>query len=130
MINKAILIGNLGRDPEVRHLEGDRCVASLAIATSESYKNKEGERITNTEWHRLELWDGLAKIAEKYLKKGSKVYVEGKLKTDMWEKDGVKHYTTKIRVSVLQMLDSKPQNSEAADGGFINPETGEDDLPF
>ena len=85
-VNKVILIGNLGSDPEVRYLEKDRVVANVSLATSESYTDKQGNRVSQTEWHRLELWDGLAKIAEKYLTKGKQVYVEGKIKTEVIEK--------------------------------------------
>ena len=81
-VNKVILIGNLGSDPEVRHLSNGSVVANFNIATSESYTNKNGERVTQTEWHRIEIWEGLAKVAEQYLKKGQSVYIEGKIKTE------------------------------------------------
>ncbi|SDK79428.1 single-strand DNA-binding protein [Catalinimonas alkaloidigena] len=104
-VNKVILIGNLGSDPEIRHLESGSTVANFNIATSESYTSKNGERITQTEWHRLELWDGLARIAEQYLKKGNTIYVEGKLRTESWQdKDGVSRSTTRVRVTNLTML--------------------------
>ena len=96
-VNKVILIGNLGRDPEVRHLESGASVASFSIATTESYKDRNtGERRDVTEWHNIVLWRGLADIAEKYLRKGSTVYIEGKLRTRSWEKDGVTRYTTEV----------------------------------
>ena len=79
-VNKAILLGNLGKDPEIRRLDDGRAVANFSIATSETYKNKAGERVTNTEWHNIVLWSPLAEIAENYLKKGSQVYIEGKIK--------------------------------------------------
>ncbi len=104
MINKVILVGNLGKDPEVKYLDANKVVARLALATSERYNDKNGNKVENTEWHTLEMWDGLAKVAEKYLTKGSMIYVEGKLKTEEWEKDGVKRYTTKIRVTTMNML--------------------------
>ena len=85
MINKVTLIGHLGKDPEVRYLDKDRVVANLTLATNERYNDRNGNRVETTEWHNLEMWDGLAKVAEKYLKKGSLVYVEGKLKTEEWE---------------------------------------------
>jgi single-strand DNA-binding protein len=106
-VNKVILVGNLGADPEVRHLEGGSVVANFNIATSESY-TKNGERITQTEWHRIEAWDGLAKVAEQYLKKGNMVFVEGKIRTDSWQdKEGNNRSTTKIRALNLTMLGGK-----------------------
>lgn len=96
-VNKVILLGNLGRDPEVRHLENGRAVANFSIATSESYKNKQGEKVTNTEWHNVVLWTPLAEIAEKYLKKGNQVYIEGKLTSRSYEdKEGVTKYITEV----------------------------------
>ena len=114
MINKVILVGHLGKDPEVRYLDQNRAVANLTLATNERYTDRNGNKVEQTEWHNLEMWDGLAKVAEKYLKKGSLVYVEGKLKTEEWEKDGVKRYTTRIRVNTMNMLD------RAAGGGSSN----------
>lgn len=111
MINKVTLIGHLGKDPEVRYLDKDRVVANLTLATNERYNDRNGNRVETTEWHNLEMWDGLAKVAEKYLKKGSLVYVEGKLKTEEWEKDGIKRYTTRIRVTTMNMMDRASNNS-------------------
>ena len=105
MINKVILVGHLGKDPEVRYLDENRAVANLTLATNERYNDRNGNKVETTEWHNLEMWDGLAKVAEKYLKKGSLVYVEGKLKTEEWEKDGIKRYTTRVRVNTMNMLD-------------------------
>ncbi len=115
-INKVILVGNLGKDPEVRYLEGGTAVANFPIATSETYKDRNsGERKTNTEWHNIVLWRGLAEIAEKYLKKGSQVYIEGKLKTRQWQdKDGNNRYTTEIVGDNLQMLGRKDDNNTNA----------------
>jgi single-strand DNA-binding protein len=110
MINKVILVGHLGKDPEVKYLDKDRAVANFSLATNERYTDRNGNRVETTEWHNLEMWDGLAKVAEKYLKKGSLIYIEGKLKTDEWEKDGIKRYTTKIRVNTLNMLDKAPDD--------------------
>jgi single-strand DNA-binding protein len=112
-INKVILVGNLGKDPEVRYLEGGTAVANFPIATSETYKDKtSGERKTITEWHNIVLWRGLAEIAEKYLKKGNQVYIEGKLRTRQWQdKDGNNRYTTEIVGDNLQMLGKKDENS-------------------
>ena len=115
-VNKVILIGNLGSDPEVRHLSSGSVVANFNIATSESYNNKNGERVTQTEWHRIELWDGLAKVAEQYLKKGQTVYVEGKLKTENWQdNDGNNRTTTRIRGLNMTMLGGR--GSDQASGG-------------
>lgn len=83
-----ILVGNLGKDPEVRHLEGGATVCNFPLATTESYKDKNGNRQEQTEWHNIVLWRGLAEVAEKYLKKGSQVYIEGKLRTRSWERTG------------------------------------------
>lgn len=110
-VNKVILVGNLGRDPEVRHLENGTPVASFSLATSESYKDRTtGERKTVTEWHNVVLWRGLAEVAEKYLHKGDQVYIEGKLRTRSWEKDGVTRYTTEINGDSMTMLGSKGQS--------------------
>lgn len=114
-VNKVILVGNLGADPEVKYLEGDNVVANVSLATTEAYKNREGQRVEQTEWHDLELWGGQARIAEQYLKKGSQIYVEGKIKTDKWQDEqGQNRYRTKVRVLSFTMLGSKPESS---DGG-------------
>ncbi len=100
-----ILVGNLGRDPEVRYLENGSVVANVTLATTESYKNKEGQRVDNTEWHDLEMWDGLAKIAEQYLSKGKSIYVEGRIKSDTWQDDqGNNRKRIRIRVQNMTML--------------------------
>lgn len=149
MINKVTLIGHLGKDPEVRYLEKDRVVANLTLATNERYNDRNGNRVETTEWHNLEMWDGLAKVAEKYLKKGSLVYVEGKLKTEEWEKDGIKRYTTRIRVTTMNMMDkasgssnqtaSAPTSSQESSQSIAKQnddavdsiiDSGDDDLPF
>ena len=114
-VNKVILVGNLGKDPEVRHLETGTAVASFSLATSETYKDRNtGERKTNTEWHNVVLWRGLAEVAEKYLKKGDQVYIEGKLRTRQWEKEGVTRYTTEIVGDNMTMLGSRTQSSEGS----------------
>lgn len=107
-VNKVILVGNLGKDPEVRHLESGASVANFSLATTESYKDKTtGERKEITEWHNISLWRGLADVAEKYLKKGSQIYVEGKLRTRSWEdKDGNTRYTTEVIGDSMTMLGS------------------------
>ena len=104
-VNKVILIGNLGADPEVRHLESGSVVANFNIATSETYTNKSGERVEQTEWHRIELWDRLAQIAEQYLKKGNQVYIEGRLRTENWtDKDGQPRSRVSIRGNSMTLL--------------------------
>lgn len=118
-VNKVILIGNLGADPEIRNLPSGSSVANFNMATSETYTNKNGERVTQTEWHRVELWEALAKVAEQYLKKGSSVYVEGKIRTEEWQdKEGNTRYTTKIRAQNMTMLGSR--NDGAEGGGQAN----------
>jgi single-strand DNA-binding protein len=106
-VNKVILIGNLGADPEVRHLQNGTPVANIRLATSETYKDRQtGERREQTEWHNVVLWRGLAEITEKYLRKGSKIYLEGKLRTRQWQdKDGQTRYTTEIVADEMTMLD-------------------------
>lgn len=121
-VNKVILVGNLGADPEVKYLEGDKVVAKLRLATTESYKDRTGNRVEQTEWHDLELWDGQAKIAEQYLKKGSQLYVEGKIKTDTWQDEqGQNRYRTKIRVLSFTMLGGKPEGSGGNQGAMNTP---------
>ena len=146
-VNKVILIGNLGKDPEVRHLENGVAVASFPIATTESYKDRTtGERRDQTEWHNIVLWRGLADVSEKYLKKGDSVYIEGKLRTRSWEKDGITRYTTEIVADNMTMLggsrgsssppppDQEPvsQRESASSGGTgsSSQEEATDDLPF
>lgn len=107
-LNKAMLIGRLGKDPEVRYLEGNVAKAAFPLATSESYKDKSGQKVENTNWHNIVCWRGLAEIAEKYLKKGANVYIEGKITTRSWDdKDGNKRYTTEIVAENFIMLDSR-----------------------
>ena len=149
-VNKVILIGNLGKDPEVRHLETGRAVANFPLATSESYKNREGERVTHTEWHNIVLWTPLAEIAEKYLNKGKQVYIEGRLTTRSYEdKDGNKKYMTEVVGQNLTMLGSRadsedprtdsespgtasnePQSAPVSTSQPDSQEAETDDLPF
>tara|TARA_R110002111_G_scaffold184518_2_gene250369 strand:- start:493 stop:930 length:438 start_codon:yes stop_codon:yes gene_type:complete len=142
-VNKVILVGNLGKDPEVRHLENGASVANFSIATSETYKDKNGNRQEQTEWHNVVLWRGLAQIAEKYLKKGSQIYVEGKLRTRSWQdKDGNTRYTTEVVGDQMTMLGgrssggndaptSSTSNEPTKDSGSANISSDdEDDLPF
>ncbi len=115
-VNKVILVGNLGKDPEVRHLENGTPVCSFSLATSETYKDRNtGERKTNTEWHNIVLWRGLAEVAEKYLHKGDLVYIEGKLVTRSWEKDNITRYTTEIVGNNMTMLGSR--NTQGGESG-------------
>ena len=130
-VNKVILVGNLGKDPEVRYLEGGTAVANFSLATTESYKDKQGNRIEQTEWHNIVVWRGLAEGAEKYLKKGSQVYVEGKLRTRSYDdKDGVKRYSTEIVADNMTMLGGKRDEtpSPAPISNTAPPKTSNDDL--
>lgn len=117
-VNKVILVGNLGKDPEFRKLDSGTSLARFSMATSEPYTDRDGNRMDNTEWHNIVLWRGLADIAEKYLNKGSKVYIEGKLKTRSYQ-DNEKNtrYTTEIHADQMVMLDSKSDNSGSNSGG-------------
>jgi len=118
-VNKVILVGRLGKDPEVRHLENGASVANFPIATSEVYKDRNtGERKEQTEWHNIVLWRGLADVAEKYLNKGEMVYIEGKLRTRSWEKDGVTRYTTEVVGDNMTML--SPKGSNTGGEGYDN----------
>ena len=155
-INKVILIGNLGKDPEVRYLPSGDAVANISIATTETWKDKAGEKQEKTEWHRVSMFSKLAEIAGEYLKKGSQVYIEGRLETRKWtDKEGHERHTTEIRADRMQMLGSRSGGSErvappddeasasrstaapapakkaagapAKDGGFDDIE---DDIPF
>jgi single-strand DNA-binding protein len=117
-INKVILVGNVGKDPEIRHLEGGIAVAKFPLATSEIYKTKDGQRVDQTEWHNIVMWRGLAESAEKYLRKGALVYVEGKIRTRSWDdKDGNKKYTTEIVADTMTMLSSSRKPDEHNSSG-------------
>ena len=121
-INKVIIIGTLGRDPEMRYLPNGNAVCSMSLATDEGYKDRNtGQQVDKTEWHRIEAFGRLAEIMGEYLKKGSKCYVEGKLRTDEYEKDGIKRYSTKIIANEMTMLDSK--NAQGGDNmGYGAPQ--------
>lgn len=142
-VNKVILVGRLGKDPEVRNLENGATVANFSIATTETYKDKTtNERKENTEWHNIVLWRGLADIAAKYLHKGDLIYLEGKLRTRSWEKDGVTRYTTEVVGDNMTMLSTKqsgsggqerssaPANYSAPAEDFKSVGNSTDDLPF
>jgi len=119
-VNKVILVGTLGQDPEVKYLTNGNAVCNLSLATSEQWKDKQtGEKKEKTEWHRVVMFGKVAEIAGEYCRKGSQIYIEGKLETREWEKDGVKRYTTEIKVDMqgtMQLLGGKP-----ADGGSSQP---------
>ena len=132
-VNKVILLGNLGKDPEVRRLDDGRGVANFSLATSETYKNKSGEKVTNTEWHNIVLWSPLADIAENYLKKGSQVYIEGKIANRSYEdKDGVKKYISEVVGREITLLGRPPEQQEKSQISSIEnkKKSEEDDLPF
>jgi single-strand DNA-binding protein len=151
-INKVILVGNLGNDPDTRYLPDGGAVTNISIATSESWKDRNtGQQNERTEWHRVVFFRRLAEIAGEYLKKGSKVYIEGKLRTRQWEKEGQKHYTTEIVADEMQMLDSRGDGMGGGMGGGYSqparqnngggstpapaydsppPEDFDDDIPF
>jgi len=137
-VNKVILVGNLGKDPEVRTMQNGKKVANLVLATSESWKDKEsGDRKEKTEWHRIVIWGQLVEITDKYLKKGSKVYVQGSLQTRKWQnKDGQDQYTTEVVLqgfgAELVMLDGKGEREDrpVADSGRATAAMPDDDIPF
>jgi single-strand DNA-binding protein len=144
-VNKAILVGNLGKDPEVRHLEGGVAVARFPIATSETFKDKNGEKQERTEWHNIVVWRGLAEVAEKYLKKGQSVYIEGKIRTSNYQdKEGIQRYSTEIVADNMTMLGGRGDSGTSGNNQESgNASTGSrtetpapafegepDDLPF
>lgn len=145
-VNKAIVVGHLGQDPEIRYMSDGTAVANFSVATSETWKDKQtGEKKERTEWHRIVAWRGLGELCGKYLSKGRQVYVEGRLQTRSWEKDGVTRYTTEIVASDVQFLGSRDDsggrarpagqtsNNYASDRGYPEPpmpDRQEDDIPF
>jgi len=138
MVNKAILIGRLGADPEVRYTQDGTMVTTFNLATNEQWKNRDGGKEERTEWHRIVAFRRLAEICGDYLSKGSTVYVEGRIQTRSWEdKEGIKRYTTEIVANEMKMLDRKGQDSggQAQDwnrgaGPYNGPNSSEDDVPF
>jgi single-strand DNA-binding protein len=140
-VNKVILVGNLGRDAEVRVTPGGHSVASFSIATTESW-TKEGEKKEQTEWHRIVLWGKTADSLQPYLTKGKQIYVEGRLQTRQWEKDGQKHYTTEVKADKIVLLGGggrgTERSSDRGDGNYADPIGGgneataitDDDIPF
>lgn len=139
-VNKVILIGNVGKDPEIRHLDKNVTVAKFPLATSErGYTMQNGTQVPErTEWHNIVAWRGLAEIVEKFVKKGSQLYVEGKIQSRSWEKDGIKRYITEIYAENIQLLGKRSEAAEeiatslAVEFVQIPPELEEidDDLPF
>ena len=144
-VNKVILIGNLGKDPEVRHLENGAVVANFPIATSESYTDKNtGQKVEDTDWHDIVVWRGLAGVVEKYVRKGQKVYIEGKLRKRSWQdKDNNTRYTTEVIADELTILSRPENNAQASKSPYSNEGTPDkpsqvddiikkdkDDLPF
>lgn len=147
-VNKVILVGNLGADPEVRYSQSGNAICNLRVATTESWKDKStGEKKENTEWHRVLMYRGLAKLAERYLKKGSQVYIEGRIRTRKWQdKSGADHYTTEIEADEMMMLGEKSNttlresSATKANGAWVDdfsdakaekaPDWLEDKIPF
>ncbi len=141
-VNKVILVGNVGKDPEVKYVEQDVPFARFTLATSESYKNKSGEKIETTEWHNIVVWRGLAKVVEQYVKKGSKLYIEGKITHRQYEQEGATKYFTEIVCNNMVMLDSKDSrslkeketnsqtSSPTVNEPTIEEPSGDEDLPF
>lgn len=143
-VNKVILVGNVGKDPEVRHLDAGVAVANFPLATSETYTAKNGEKVTTTEWHNIVLWRGLAEVAEKYVVKGRQLYIEGRIRTRSYDdQNGVKKYITEIYGDVMQLLGSKEggeksqasakpveYNQQVETAPEIEEPGSDDDLPF
>ena len=144
-VNKAILVGNVGKDPEVRYLDGGVSVASFSLATTENYKNKSGEKVSQTEWHNIVAWRHLAELSDKYISKGRQLYIEGRITNRSWEdKDGNKRYTNEIVATTIVLLGRKgddvgssaSQSSTQQDAAkvddpeVVEKETPDDDLPF
>ena len=127
-VNKVILIGNLGKDPEERHFEGGRVKVSFPLATSEVYKNREGEKVEATEWHNIVLWNKLGEIAAKYLHKGDKVYIEGRIRTRSWDDGGIKKYMTEINGDNMTMLSPKKTDSGSPSLSNQEPEVSSSSL--
>ena len=152
-INKVILVGNVGKDPEIRHLDSGVAVANFPMATSENYTAKNGDKVESTEWHNIVAWRGLAEVVEKYVTKGKQLYIEGKIKTRSWDdKEGNKRYMTEVVADVMQMLgtraDNQQNNNKPESSSYDNNQSGgsndfasasepepedqggDDDLPF
>jgi single-strand DNA-binding protein len=131
-VNKVILIGNLGADPEVRYTANGTAVAKFRVATTERFTDRQGNRQERTEWHRVTAWGKLAEICGQYLSKGRTVYIEGKIRSDTWEQEGVKRYSYEIVADTMQMLGTGRGQEREPEPPFVPPEGGvpEDDIPF
>lgn len=137
-VNKVILIGNVGKDPEVRAMDNGRKVANFSLATTETYKDRNGERVDKTEWHNIHFWGPVADVIERYVSKGSKLFIEGKLRTRSYEQDGVKKYVTEIEGQNLTMLDSAQRSNDSYNqervaspaASSVTIEEDDNDLPF
>ncbi len=137
-VNKVILVGNLGRDPEVRYIKDGTAVANLRLATSETWNDQNGQKQERTEWHRIVAWGKLAEIAKEYMSKGRQIYVEGKLQTRSWDdRDGNKRYTTEVKAEQMIMLGTRGDSAVGRDTPTPPPEPAaapfeakEDDVPF
>jgi len=134
-VNKVILVGNLGRDPEIRYTQQGTAVANFSLATTNRFKNRSGEMEERTEWHRIVAWDKLAEICGQYLAKGRQVYIEGRLQTRDWEdKDGNKRSTTEVVAQTMQMLGRREASSSSgasmSSGSEPMPDGPEDEIPF
>jgi single-strand DNA-binding protein len=129
-VNKAILVGNVGKDPVIQYIKEDLPVARFTLATSETYRDKNGEKVTNTEWHNITAWRGLAKLVEQYIKKGTQLYIEGKISTRSYEKDGITRYMTEIVASTIQFVGrAESGNSTGASSGTSSSAKKDEDLP-
>lgn len=125
-VNKVILVGNVGKDPETRYLEEGVAVSKFPLATSEVYRNKDGEKVTTTEWHNIVLWRGLAQVAENYVRKGSQLYIEGRIRTRSYDdRDGNKRYITEIVGDNMQMLGKKQDDGESSHQTGTGYQSGE-----
>jgi len=131
-VNKVILVGNLGADPEMRYTASGTAVAKFRIATTEKFTDKQGNRQERTEWHRITAWGKLAEICGQYLSKGKQVYIEGKIRSDTWEQEGVKRYSYEIVADTLQMLGQARGPEREPEAPFEPPPGGvpEEDIPF
>jgi len=135
-LNKCMIIGNLGRDPEMRYTPSGQAVTQFTVAVNRNYKDAQGERQEETEWFRVVSWGSQAEFAAEYLRKGNKVYIEGRLQTRQWEgQDGQKRYTTEVIASTMLLLDRPPQGAAGGggmreDSGFPSDEMEPDDIPF
>jgi single-strand DNA-binding protein len=131
-VNKVILVGNLGADPEMRYTADGTAVCNFRLATTERYKDRQGNMQERTDWHKVVAWRKLAEICGQYLAKGKQVYIEGRIRNDSWEKDGVKQYSYTIQADTMQMLGGPGNRLQEAEPPFEPPPGGtpEDDIPF